>query len=198
MSTPTKLSVIFYSMYGHVYKLTEAVIEGARSVQDVQVDLYRIPELTPDTILEKSGINRAQAAFAHIPIVEIDHLHDADGFIFGTPARFGSICSQMRIFLDGLHNNTTFVNKIGSAYTSFSAFPEIGPTLHASLLQLGMIIVGMPHAAIPQINQDIPNAATLTGDAKRSPSDTELAMARMQGKRVAETTKALKQGRHYV
>lgn len=191
----TRLSVIFYSLHGHTYKLTEAIVAGANSIQDVEVDVFRVPELAPNIIVETSGAIQAQAAFTHIPLVQMENLQEADGYIFGIPTRFGNICTQMRLFLDKLQHQSTFVNKVGSAYTSFSAFPEMGPALHASLLQLGMIIVGMPQAAIPQVSPQQAGIAQLTGDSKRTPSPAELQAAYRQGQRVAETAKALKQGR---
>ncbi len=200
---PIKLSVIFYSMYGHVYKLSEAVIEGACSVQDVQVNLYRVPEIMPDTILEQSGARQAQAAFAHVPTVQVGQMHDSDGFIFGAPTRFGNMCVQMRTFLERLdtHYQNTFVNKIGSAYTSpYNTQETTIPTLHASLLKLGMVIVGLPKSDTQVLNSTAlaANPAMLTGEGKRMPTAQELDIARLQGKRVAETTKALKQGRSFV
>ena len=95
-----KVKVIFYSMYGHTYRLAEAVAEGAREVKGAEVELLQVAELVPEAILEQSGAKQARAAFAHIPIAKVDDLADADALIFGTPTRFGNMCSQMRNFLD--------------------------------------------------------------------------------------------------
>ncbi len=95
-----KIQIVFYSMYGHVYRLAEAVAEGARQVPGTKVDLYQVPELVPDEALEKSGAKAARKAFAHIPIAQQAKLAEADAVIFGTPTRFGNMCAQMRNFLD--------------------------------------------------------------------------------------------------
>jgi len=96
----TKIQVVFYSMYGHVHRLAEAVAEGAREVNGAEVSLYQVPELVPDEVLEKSGAKTARASFAQVPIARPEQLADADAIIFGTPTRFGNMCAQMRNFLD--------------------------------------------------------------------------------------------------
>ena len=95
-----KTKIIFYSMYGHIYKMAEAVAEGVREVKGSRVELLQVPELIPDNVLEKSGAKKAREAFAHIPVAKPDDLADADAIIFGTPTRFGNMCAQMRNFLD--------------------------------------------------------------------------------------------------
>jgi NAD(P)H dehydrogenase (quinone) len=96
----TRIQVVFYSMYGHVYRLAEAVSEGAREVVGTEVSVYEVPELVPDDILEKTGAKAARTAFAHVPVAKPEKLADADAIIFGTPTRFGNMCAQMRNFLD--------------------------------------------------------------------------------------------------
>ena len=96
----TKLQVVFYSMYGHVYQMAEAVAEGARSVEETEVSLYQVPELVPEKALLASGAKKARDTFAHIPFANPDQLVAADAIIFGTPTRFGNMCAQMRNFLD--------------------------------------------------------------------------------------------------
>jgi NAD(P)H:quinone oxidoreductase type IV len=96
----TRIQVVFYSMYGHVYRLAEAVSAGAREVAGTEVSVYQVPELVPDDILEKSGANAARTAFAHVPVAKPEKLADADAIIFGTPTRFGNMCAQMRNFLN--------------------------------------------------------------------------------------------------
>ena len=95
-----KVQIVFYSMYGHVYRLTEAVAEGAREVADTEVVLYQVPELVPEEALEISGAKAARQKFADIPIAQPGNLAEADAIIFGTPTRFGNMCAQMRNFLD--------------------------------------------------------------------------------------------------
>ncbi len=80
----TKVQIIFYSMYGHIYRMAEAIAEGARQVPGVEVDLYRVPELVPDAALERTGAMKARAAFAHVPIASASQLPDTDAIIFGT------------------------------------------------------------------------------------------------------------------
>jgi len=205
----TTVQIIFYSMYGHIYKMTEAVAEGARSVDGVEVKLYRVAELVPDEILVKSGAKDAQKAFEEVPVIKPNDMLEADGFIFGTPTRFGNMCAQMRNFIDqlgGLWAKNTFVNKVGSVFTSTGTQHGGQETtitsFHTSLFHLGMIVVGVPYAETHLTNMDeitggTPyGASTLAGsDGKRMPSENELTIARFQGKHVAEITRDLKRGR---
>jgi NAD(P)H:quinone oxidoreductase type IV len=115
------IQVIFYSMFGHVWRMAQAVAEGARAVPDTEVGLYQVLELVPDEILTKSGAKQARAAFADIPIATVDQLLHADSIIFGTPTRFGNMCAQMRNFLDqtgGLWARGALIGKVGSVFTS--------------------------------------------------------------------------------
>lgn len=205
----TKIQVIFYSMYGHIYRMSEAVVQGAREVTDVDVSIYRVPELIPDVILEKSGAKAAQKAYEHIPIITPDQMSDADAYLFGTPTRFGNMCAQMRNYLDqlgGLWAKDIFVGKVGGAYTSTGTQHGGQETtltsFHTTLFHLGMIVVGVPYSEKKQTTMDEISggspygATTIAGnDGKRMPSENELAIARYQGKHVAEIAKALKLGR---
>ena len=205
----TKIHVIFYSMYGHIYKMSEAIVEGAREVKEVNVEIFRVPELVPEQVLEKSGAKDAQKNFAHIPLIKVEQLSEADAYIFGTPTRFGNMCAQMRNFLDqlgGLWMKNAFVGKVGSVYTSTGTQHGGQETtitsFHTTLLHLGMIIVGVPYAEkrlvdMNEITGGSPyGASTLAGnDGKRMPSENELEIAKYQGKHVAEITRALKLGR---
>ena len=148
----TKVQVIFYSMYGHIYRMSEAVAQGAREVSDVEVSLFRVPELIPELVLEKSGAKAAQQAFEHIPIISPNDMSEADAFLFGTPTRFGNMCAQMRNFLDqlgGLWAKNVFVGKVGSAYTSTGTQHGGQETtltsFHTTLYNLGMLDVGVPY-----------------------------------------------------
>ncbi|MDD4933840.1 MAG: NAD(P)H-dependent oxidoreductase, partial [Methylacidiphilaceae bacterium] len=96
----TKVQVVFYSMYGHVYQLAEAIAEGARELPEVEVALRQVAELVPDPVLERSGAKAARQAFAHVPPARVDELAEADAILFGTPTRFGNMAAQMRNFLD--------------------------------------------------------------------------------------------------
>lgn len=192
-------------MYGHIYRMAEAVAEGAREVEGAEVELLQVPELIPDEVLEKSGAKKAREAFVHIPIAKPSDLADADAIIFGTPTRFGNMCAQMRNFLDqagGLWAKNALVGKVGSVFTS-SGTQHGGQettiiSFHITLLHLGMVIVGLPYSETRQTTTDEITggspygATTITGpDGSRMPSDNELAMARFQGRHVANIARKL-------
>ena len=204
----TKIQVIFYSSHGHVYQMAEAVAAGAREVAEVEVSLLQVPELVPDAVLEKSGAKTARAGFAHIPTAKPEQLPEADAIIFGTPTRFGNMCAQMRNFLDqtgGLWMNGALIGKVGSVFTS-TATQHGGQestvlSFHTTLLHQGMVVVGVPYSeqrqmTIAEITGGSPyGAGTITGgDGARQPSENELAIARFQGKHVAQIAKRLKSG----
>ena len=205
----TKIQVVFYSMYGHIYKMAEAVAAGAREAADTEVSVYQVAELAPDDVLEKSGAKAARAAFAHVPFAVPYQLADADAIIFGAPTRYGNMCAQMRNFLDqtgGLWMKGALIGKIGSVFTS-SATQHGGQettitSFHTTLLHQGMIIVGVPYSEQRQMKLDEITggspygASTITGgDGSRQPSANELAIARFQGKHVATLAGQLKRGR---
>jgi NAD(P)H dehydrogenase (quinone) len=192
--------IVYYSMYGHIYRMAEAVQEGAGSVSGADVRICRVPETLPDEILEKMGALKTQKSLAHVPVCKVDDLAAADAIIFGTPTRFGNMCGQMRQFLDatgGLWSKGALVGKVGSVFTS-SATQHGGQestilSFHVTLLHQGMVIVGLPYAfagqmRIDEITGGSPyGASTIAGgDGTRMPSENELAAARYQGKHVAE------------
>ena len=200
-----KVKIVFYSMYGHIYRMAEAVAEGAREVEGVEVKLLQVPELIPDEVLAKSGAKKAREAFAHIPVAKVNDLVDADAIIFGTPTRFGNMCAQMRNFLDqtgGIFAKNALVDKVGSVFTS-SNTQHGGQettiiTFYITLLHHGMVIVGLPYSesrqsTVDEITGGSPyGASTICGaDGSRMPSENELAMARFQGRRVATIAKKL-------
>ena len=189
----THVYVVFYSMYGHVYRMAEAIAEGARSQPDVDVSLWRVPETVPQDVLERSGAAEAQAQFAHIPTIEPTQLAEADALIFGTPTRFGNMSAQMRNFLDqtgGLWAKGALIGKVGSVFASTA-------TQHGG--HLGMIVVGVPYSQarlteMGEITGGTPyGATTLAGtDGSRLPSENELAIARFQGAHVASIAARLR------
>ncbi len=200
-----KVKIVFYSMYGHIYQMAEAVAEGAREVEGAEVELLQVPELVPDDILEKSGAKKARQAFAHIPIATVNDLADADATIFGIPTRYGNMCAQMRNFLDqtgSLWAQGALIGKVGSVFAS-SATQHGGQettiiSSYITLLHLGMVIVGLPYSETRQFTLDEISggspygASTITaGDGSRLPSENELAMARFQGRHVATIAKKL-------
>ena len=200
-----KVQVVFYSMYGHVYQLAEAVAEGAREVPDTEVSLYQVPELVPEGALEKSGAKAAREAFADIPVAEPAKLAEADAIIFGTPTRFGNMCAQMRNFLDQtgqLWFNGGLIGKVGSVFastgTQHGGQETTITSFHTTLLHHGMIVVGVPYSEqglldMKEITGGTPyGATTLAGaDGSRQPTENELAIARFQGKHVAEIGRKL-------
>ena len=149
----TKVQVIFYSMYGHLYRMAEAVAAGAREVEGTEVTVLQVPELIADAVLEKSGAKAAQGAFAHVPLASVEGLADADAIIFGAPTRFGNACAQMRNFLDqtgGLWFKGALIGKVGSVFTS-TATQHGGQestllSFHTTLLHHGMVVVGVPYS----------------------------------------------------
>jgi NAD(P)H dehydrogenase (quinone) len=151
-----KIQVVFYSMYGHVYKMAEAIAAGAREVSGAEVSIHQVPELVPDEVLEQSGAKAARAAFAHIPIIKPEQLAQADAIIFGTPTRFGNMAAQMRNFLDqtgALWMSGGLIGKVGSVFTSTASQHGGQETtitsFHTTLLHQGMIVVGchIPNSA---------------------------------------------------
>ena len=200
-----KVHIIFYSMYGHVYRMAEAVAAGVKEVAGAEPSLFQAAEIVPDTMLEKSGAKAARAAFAHVPVATMDSLAEPQAIIFGTPTRFGNMCAQMRNLLDqtgGLWAKGTLVGKIGSVFAS-TATQHGGQettltSFHSTLLHHGMIIVGVPYTESGLTNMaDVSGgtpygATTLAGtDGSRQPSANELKIARYQGRHVAEIASKL-------
>ena len=191
----TRVLVLYYSSYGHVEAMAEAVAEGARSVEGVQVDLKRVPELVPEEVARKANMKLEQRA----PVAAPDDLADYDAIIFGTPTRYGNMCAQMRNFLDqtgGLWLKGTLNGRVGSVFAS-TATQHGGQettltSFHTTLLHLGLVIVGLPYSAAGQMTMDeitggSPYGATTIagGDGSRMPSANELELARFQGRHVA-------------
>jgi len=200
-----KVLVPFFSLYGHVYRMAEAVAEGAALVEGVEVVLRRVPETLSPEVLQKMGAVEAQKMMSHIPVCTVEELGEADGVIFGTPTRFGNMCGQMRQFLDGagqLWVSGALVGKVGSVFTSSNTQHGGQETtvtsFHLTLFHLGMIIVGLPYAfdgqrRIDEISGCSPyGASTIAGPAgERQPSANELDGARFQGRHVANIVKKL-------
>ncbi len=200
-----KVLVLFYSTYGHIYRMAEAAAEGAREVSGARVDILRVPETLSQEILARQGAIEAQKKFAHIPEAKVENLADYHAFIFGTPTRYGNMIGQMRQFLDAtgsLWAGDALVGKVGSVFTS-SGTQHGGQestilTVHITLLHLGMIVVGLPYSFKGQTGMDqimgcSPyGASTITGPkGERWPSEAELEGARYQGRLVATTASRL-------
>ncbi len=200
-----KVLIVYYSMYGHIYKMAEAVAEGARAVEGAEVMIRRVPETLPVDVLEKMGAVATLGLQAQIPVCTVNELGEADAIIFGTPTRFGNMCGQMRQFLDStgqLWIKGMLVGKAGSVITS-SNTQHGGQeatilSFHITLLHQGMVIVGLPYTFQGQMNtSEISGcspygASTIAGaDGSRSPTENELAGARFQGEHVARIARKL-------
>ncbi|MEQ8966671.1 MAG: NAD(P)H:quinone oxidoreductase [Azospirillaceae bacterium] len=198
-----RVLVLYYSSYGHIETMAEAVADGARQA-GADVDIKRVPELVPAAVAEKSGFKTDQAA----PVAEPGDLEHYDAVVFGTPTRFGNMASQMKNFLDqtgGLWAQGKLIGKVGSVFTS-TASQHGGQestllSFHTVLLHQGFVVVGLPYSFQGQMRLDeivggSPYGATTIagGDGSRQPSETELEGARFQGRHVAEIASRLATG----
>jgi len=187
-----KIQVIFYSTYGHVWRLAEAVAEGARAVAGSEVQVLQVAETLPADVLEKMGATGAKKAFAHVPVADPRRLAEADAIILGTPTRYGSATAQMRAFLDntgGLWASGALIGKVGSAFTS-TASQHGGQettllTLSTFFFHMGMVIAGVPYSSqelleLGEVSGGTPyGASTIAGPrGERQPTANELAIAR--------------------
>ena len=192
----TKVLVLYYSAYGHIEMMANAVAEGARDA-GAAVDVKRVPELVPTEVAKASHYKMDQVA----AIATIDELAHYDAIIIGTGTRFGRMASQMANFLDqagGLWAKGALHGKVGGAFTS-TATQHGGQettlfSIITNLLHFGMTIVGLNYGFQGQMKLDevtggSPYGATTisAGDGSRQPSENELAGARHQGRMIAET-----------
>jgi NAD(P)H dehydrogenase (quinone) len=195
-----KVLVLYYSAYGHIETMANAVAEGARAA-GATVDVKRVPELVPQEVAIKSHYKLDQAA----PIATIADLENYDAIIVGVGTRFGRMASQMANFLDqagGLWARGALNGKVGGAFTS-SATQHGGNettlfSIITNLLHFGMTIVGLPYShqgqmTLEEITGGAPYGATTIagGDGSRQPSQLELDGARHQGELVAKTAAKL-------
>jgi NAD(P)H dehydrogenase (quinone) len=194
-----KVLVVYYSMYGHIHRMAQAVAEGVRAVPGAEAMVRRVPETLPEAVLQAMGALEAQKALSGVPICEVKELASADAIIFGTPTRFGNMCGQMRQFLDAtgqLWAQGALVGKVGSVFSG-SAMQHGGQestilSFHTTLLHHGMVIVGLP-STFPGLGRldevtgcSFYGASTISGGkGERLPSENELAGARFQGRHVA-------------
>ncbi|MGO2355001.1 MAG: NAD(P)H:quinone oxidoreductase [Marinomonas foliarum] len=189
-----KVLVLYYSSYGHIEAMANEIAEGARGA-GAQVDIKRVPELMPEDVAKSSGVKLDQDA----PVAKPDDLVNYDAVIFGSPTRFGNMASQMRNFLDmtgGLWAEGKLVGKVGSVFTSTGTGGGNETTVqsfHTTLFHHGFVVVGLPYscpelADVSEVKGGSPlGAGTIAGaDGSRQPSQKEIAMARFQGKHVAE------------
>ena len=196
----SKVLVLYYSSYGHIEQMAQAIAEGARSA-GATVDIKRVPETVPEDIAKGSHFKLNQVA----PIAIVADLENYDAFIVGCPTRYGRMASQMAAFLDqtgGLWMKGVLNGKVGAAFTS-TASQHGGQeatlfSIITNLLHLGMTIVGLPYShqgqmSMSEIVGGAPYGATTVagGDGSRQPSEIDLAGARHQGELVAKTAAKL-------
>lgn len=195
-----KTLILFYSTYGHVFKLAEAIAEGAREVAGNEVVIKKVPETLPSGLLDQIGATQAQQAFAHIPVATPGELADYDAIIFGTPTRYGNMCGQLQAYLDStgaLWASGALVGKVGGAFVSTATQHGGQETtiraVHTALLHHGFVLVGLPYAWQGQMGHHevtggTPYGASTVagGRGERHPSANELEGARFQGRHTAE------------
>ena len=197
---PTKVYIVFYSMYGHIYKMAQAVEAGAKSVPDTQVSLFQVKETLSDEVLTKMHALDAKKAWAHVPFIEANQLAEADALIFGIPTRFGLVVTPMQTLFDAtgqLWMKGSLVGKVGSIFASTATQHggQESTILHAHtfLFHQGMVVVGVPYSCQNLMNMNEITGGTPYGastiaspQGARQPTENELAIGRFQGKHVAE------------
>jgi len=196
----SKVLVLYYSTYGHIEQMANAVAEGARAA-GAEVVVKRVPETVPEEIASKAHFKLQQDA----PIATVDELPTYDAIIVGAPTRYGRMPSQMAAFLDqtgGLWARGALHGKVGGAFTS-TATQHGGQettlfSIITNLLHFGMVVVGLPYSYAPQMTLDeivggSPyGASTIAGgQGQRQPSELELGGARHQGELIARTANKL-------
>jgi NAD(P)H dehydrogenase (quinone) len=202
-----KVLIVFYSMYGHIHRMAEAVAEGVKEVSGAEVELRRVPETLSEDVLKKMGALDVQKSLEAIPVCTVEELETADAVIFGTPTRFGNMCGQMKQFIDAtgkLWMKGSLIGKVGSAFTS-TATQHGGQettilSFYITLIHQGMVIVGLPYSFQGQMRVDEVTgcspygASTIAGGkGDRMPSKNELEGARFQGRHVATIASRLVQ-----
>ncbi|MBO9621136.1 MAG: NAD(P)H:quinone oxidoreductase [Sphingomonas sp.] len=199
----SKILVLYYSSYGHLAKMADAVAEGARSA-GAQVDVRRVPETAPFEVAQAAGF---VVDHSHPVLDDVNELANYDGIIVGAPTRFGRMASQMAAFWDqagGLWFQGKLNGKVGGAFTS-TATQHGGQettlfSILTNLLHFGLTIVGLDYGyqgqmGVDEVKGGAPYGATTIadGDGSRQPSEAELEGARYQGRRVAEVANKIAQ-----
>jgi len=197
----TKVLVLYYSSYGHIEQMADAVAEGARSA-GAEVDIRRVPETAPAEVAKAAGF---KTDTAHEQIGDVNELANYDAIVLGAPTRFGRVPSQLASFLDqagGLWARGALNGQVGGAFTSTASQHGGQETtlfsMITNLLHFGMTIVGLDYGfqgqmGVDEVKGGSPYGATTIahGDGSRQPSATELDGARYQGKRIAEVAAKL-------
>jgi NAD(P)H dehydrogenase (quinone) len=199
------VQVIFYSAYGHVFRLAEAIAAGAGEIPGVKAELFQVAETLSPELVAKIGATESRKAFAHVPIADPKQLAAADAIVLGSPTRYGSATAQMRAFLDAtgaLWASGALIGKVGSAFTSTGS--QHGGqettllTMSTFFFHQGMVIAGVPYSAaglsvLNEVSGGTPyGASTIAGPrGERQPTPNELEIARAQGRHVAEIARKL-------
>ena len=192
----TKILVLYYSSFGHLAQMADAVAKGAREAGGL-VDIRRVPEAVPAKVAADAGF---KVNLTHPLIESVEELAGYDAIIVGSPTRFGRMASQMSVFLDqggGLWAKGALNGKIGAAFTS-TATQHGGQettlfSILTNLLHFGMLIVGLDYAysgqqGVAEVHGSTPYGASTIADTdgSRQPSEVDLGGARYQGRRVTE------------
>lgn len=191
-----KILVLYYSSWGHVATMADAIAEGARSVPGTEVTIKRVPETVPENVRQQAHYKDQ----SNVPVATPAELAEYDAIVFGTPTRFGNMAGQMKSFLDqtgGLWVKGALVGKVGSVFTStgtqHGGQESTILSTHIVLLHQGMVLVGLPYSfqgqnGVSEVMGNSPyGASTIAGgDGSRQPSAVELDGARYQGRHVAE------------
>lgn len=209
----TKVVVIFYSLYTHTYQLAQAIYQGAESVPGVDVEIYQVPEILPDAIIERMGAIKAKEAMRDVPIITHERqgeiLKSADAIIFGSPTRFGNMTAQMKSFFDGLGGlwyENAFVGKLGGCFggsgTQHGGQETTLFSMIYCMMHLGLAIVGLPYSCnaikeSKEISGGTPYGSThiAATDGSRAVSDNEKDCAKFQGRHIALLAKQYRYGR---
>jgi NAD(P)H dehydrogenase (quinone) len=200
-----KILVVYYSMYGNVFSLAQAVAEGAREVKGAEVSMKTVPELVPQEIIDKSSAaKKAKEVQRDIPIATMEDLAEADGVIFGSPTRFGNMCAQLRQYLDQtgpLWQKGALIGKPAGFFCSTGTLHGGQETTLVSMMLTaihhGMLIVGIPYSEQKLMTTkgggSPYGASSVSGSmANQPPTADNIDLAKALGKRVAEITKRLK------
>lgn len=202
-----KILITFYTMHGHTYELAKAQAEGAKEIEGAEVMVRKVAEFPEvDAIIDGNEAARSvREATSDIPVVTLDDIRQADGLIFGTPTRFGNMCAQMKKLFDSMTElwlNGEIEGKPAGVFVS-TASTHGGQettllTMYVPLLHLGALIVGVPYSVPGMIHSEgrggTPyGASTIAGHAgELKPTPEDIAIARAQGRRIAEITMKLK------
>ncbi|XP_031100618.1 probable NAD(P)H dehydrogenase (quinone) FQR1-like 3 [Ipomoea triloba] len=199
----TNVYIVFYSLYGHVETMAREIQKGANSVDGVKATLWQVPETLPDRVLEKM---KSHPKADDVPVISPEQLLEADGFLFGSPSRFGVMAAQMKAFFDATHPlwaTQALAGKPAGIFWS-TGFHGGGQELTAltAITQLahhGMIFVPVGYtfgSGMFEMNEvrggSSYGAGTYAADGSRQPTQLELQQAFHQGKYTAEITKKLK------